>query len=115
MARVVLTICRSCEPGKKQEYDRQQYSGESLYKAVKALRRERGLKEAFAVEESSCLGECKQPCVLELSGKKRPTYVRCEVHALADAAWVVESAVAYAALGPGEKIPDERLPGHAPD
>jgi predicted metal-binding protein len=113
MGRVVLTICRSCKPRRKWAgEDPASATGDVLYRAVKAVRKARGLKETFAVEEARCLDQCKAACAIELSGKKRPTYVRCNVDAVADASRVVEAAVAYAHLGPDERLDESALPGH---
>lgn len=116
MGRVVLTICRSCRPRKRQKVsDPTPYTGEVLYKAVKALRRERGLKEVFAVEKADCLKMCDSPCALEYSGKKRSTYGRIAVNAVTDVVQVVEAAVAYADLTPGRELPERVLPGESDD
>lgn len=103
MSRVVLSICERCEQSKHS-------TGEKLHDAVKAIRREQGLKEVFKVEQVRCLKCCDRPCALELSGKKRSTYTRTDV-SVDDAALVVEAAVRYAALLPGEELPERLLPG----
>ena len=103
MARVVLSICERCEQSKSS-------TGERLHDAVKALRKERELKEIFKVEAVRCLKCCDRPCSVELSGKKRSTYTRTDV-TVDDAAALVDAAVAYAALAPGEELPERALPG----
>ena len=99
----MLSICERCEQSRTS-------TGEILYEAVRRIRRERALKELFKVEAVRCLGCCDQPCALELSGKKRSTYTRVDVVA-ADAAAVVDAAVLYAALLPGEELSERQLPG----
>ncbi|MDP2342401.1 MAG: DUF1636 family protein [Deltaproteobacteria bacterium] len=103
MSRVVLSICERCEQTKTS-------TGEALYEAVRRIRRERGLKELFKLEPVRCLKCCDQPCALELSGKKRSTYTRVDV-GVDDAAAVVDAAVLYAALQPGEELSERQLPG----
>ena len=105
MSRVVLSICERCEQSPSS-------TGEHLYEAVRRLRRERGLKEVFKVEAVRCLKCCDQPCALELSGKKRSTYTRVDVDA-DDAVAVVDAAVLYAALAPGEELSERQLPGES--
>lgn len=103
MSRVLLEICERCEQSKSS-------TGEKLYDAVKAIRRERALKEVFKVEQVRCLKCCDRPCAVELSGKKRSTYTRTDV-SVDDAAALVDAAVRYAALQPGEELPERALPG----
>ena len=105
MSRVLLSVCERCEQSRSS-------TGEALLEAVKRLRRERGLKEVFKVEGVRCLKCCDQPCALELSGKKRSTYTRVDV-GIDDAAAVVDAAVLYAALQPGEELTERQLPGDA--
>lgn len=109
MSRPTLLICRRCEG------DDESSSGERLYERVKALRKARELKEHFAVEGVKCLGLCDQPCAVQLEGKKRSTYVRARVHALREVELLVDAALAYAALEPGEELPERRLPGISGD
>jgi predicted metal-binding protein len=98
MSRPVLTICTRCD------------GGERLYDEVKALRRERGLKEVFKVDDVSCLNCCDDPIAVELQGPRHSTYTRvCLAPNIA--ASVVAAAVAYAALGPDEELPERLLPG----
>ncbi|MEW5740275.1 MAG: DUF1636 family protein [Myxococcota bacterium] len=111
MSRPTLFICRRCEAVTGDERD----SGEALYQAVKALRRERDLKPVFRVEGVKCLGLCDQPCAVEYEGKKRSTYARILVHSRKDVEAVVEAAVAYAALEPGQELSERRLPGESGD
>ena len=112
MKRVVLTICRSCRPRKKWVgEDPASATGDVLFQSVKALRKARGLKESFSVESSDCLDQCRHACAIELSGKKRPTYLRRGVDAVAEASRVVEAAAAYAELGPDESLDEAALPG----
>jgi predicted metal-binding protein len=89
--------------------------GAALFKRVKKLRKQRGLKEHFALEDSGCLGACGAGCVVQFEGKKRSTYLRAQVHAEREAEAVVEAALAYAALEPGGELPERRLPGQAGD
>lgn len=109
MSRPTLFICRRCETDSDDE------AGETLYQAVKALRRERGLKPVFAVEGVKCLKLCDAGCAVELEGKKRSTYSRVHVDPSRDVAAVVDAAVAYAALEPGQELPERRLPGESAD
>ena len=85
VSRVVLSICERCELSKSS-------TGERLHDAVKALRKERGLKEIFKVEAVRCLKCCDRPCSVELSGKKRSTYTRTDV-TVDDVAALVDAAV----------------------
>jgi predicted metal-binding protein len=98
MSRPTLTICTRC------------HGGEALYEAVRERRRELCLKEVFKLEEERCLKCCSEPIALELSGKKRSTYTRLDVRKK-DADVVIAAAVAYAALEPGEELPERLLPG----
>jgi len=98
MSRPTLTICTRC------------HGGDSLYEAVRERRRSLGLKETFKLEEERCLKCCSEPIALEFSGKKRSTYTRLDVRKK-DADAVVAAAVAYAALEPGEELPERLLPG----
>ncbi len=108
MSRPTLLICRSCE---RKGATSDAWSGEVLYQAVKALRRERGLKEVFELEGVDCLRLCDTPCNLQLEGKKRSTVTRSEVNALVEPARVIDAACAYARLTPGEELPERGLPG----
>ncbi len=54
---------------------------------------------------------CRSPCNVMFEGKKRSTYVRTQVHAQHEAEAVVLAARAYAALEPGEELPERRLHG----
>lgn len=103
MTFVVLSICERCEQTKPS-------TGEALYEAVRRIRRERGLKEVFKLEAVRCLKCCDQPCALELSGKKRSSYTRIDV-AADDVVAVVDAAVLYAAVQPGEELSERQLPG----
>ncbi len=109
MSRPTLLICRRCETDSDEE------AGEALYQAVKALRRARDLKPVFAVEGVKCLRQCREGCAVELEGKKRSTYTRVHLDPARDAAAVVEAAVAYAALEPGQELSERRLPGESAD
>jgi predicted metal-binding protein len=98
MSRVVLSICTRCD------------GGERLYDDVKALRRERGLKERFKVDDVRCLKCCDEPIAVEFEGRRRSTYTRVGLRrACAEA--LVNAAVAYAALAPDEELPERLLPG----
>jgi predicted metal-binding protein len=103
MGRVVLSICERCEHSRSS-------SGQRLFDTVKQQRRERALKELFKVELVSCLKCCDRPCAIEFSGKKRSTYTRVEVR-ISDATQVVDAAVLYANLQPGEELSERVLPG----
>ncbi len=98
MSRPTLTICTRCDGGLR------------LHDDVRALRKERGLKELFKVEAERCMKCCDGPIAIELSGKKRSTYTRTGLHKK-DAALLVDTATAYAALLPGEELPERLLPG----
>lgn len=98
MSRPLLTICTRCE------------DGDDLHDRVRALRKARGLKDLFKVDTAHCLGVC-EPCVIQLEGKKRSTYLRSHVHAKRDVAAIVDAACAYAALPPGHELRDRELPG----
>jgi predicted metal-binding protein len=111
MSRPVLLVCTRCEPGGKHRGS----GGESLFERVRELRKTRGLKEVFKVEEVDCLGLCDEANVVELSGKKRSTYTRTRLDARSDVEAVVEMACAYAALEPGGELPERGLPGEHAD
>jgi predicted metal-binding protein len=113
MARPVLTICRRCEPDRDQLGEGA--TGEALFQAVKALRRARGLKAVFKVKGTKCLQLCRWGLNAELEGKRRSTYTRSELDARRDAEALVDAACAYAALEPGEELPERRLPGVSAD
>ena len=102
VSRPTLTICTKCD------------RGDELYERVRALRKERGLKETFKVDDVRCLGIC-EAVVIQLEGKKRSTYLRSHVHAKRDVERVVDAAVHYAALSPGEELPERDLPGEHED
>lgn len=108
MGRPTVSICVRCDDGRAGD-------GAALFKRVKKLRKQRGLKEHFAVDEVRCLGLCGAGCVVQFEGKKRSTYLRAQVHAEREPEAVVEAALAYAALEPGEELPERRLPGQAGD
>jgi predicted metal-binding protein len=73
------------------------------------------LRARFKLDGTSCLGCCDNPCALELRGKKRSTYTRVSVRGADDVELVVRTARAYAALAPGEEIPERSLPGESGD
>jgi predicted metal-binding protein len=102
VSRPHLLICTRCE------------RGDELYARVKKARRERGLKEAFKVEEVRCLDLCDNPCTFQLEGKKRSTIVRVGLLPK-DSDAVVDVAAAFAALAPGEELPERALPGEHAD
>jgi predicted metal-binding protein len=102
MPRVELSICVRCD------------GGEDLYQEVKAIRRSEDLKPVFKVLDVRCVGFCDEPICIELSGKKRSTYGRCQL-GVRDAAELVRTACAYAALGPGEELSERMLPGEEPE
>lgn len=106
MSRPTVSICTRCDEGKSGD-------GERLFERVKKLRKELELKEVFELEESGCLGLCRSPCNVMFEGKKRSTYVRTNVHAKHEAEAVVKAACAYAALEPGQELPERELPGVA--
>lgn len=103
----LISICRRCED----DDEREEGNGERLYQEVKALRKQQGLKDVFDLEGTDCLGLCRSPCNVMFEGKKRSTYLRTQVHAVLEAAAVVEAACAYAALRPGEELSERKLPG----
>jgi predicted metal-binding protein len=109
VSRPTLSICRRCETDSGDE------AGEALYRAVKSLRKERGLKPVFAVEGVDCLGWCDSACAVRLEGKKRSTYARTHVHSTRDVTALVDAACAYAALAPGQEMPERKLPGESAD
>lgn len=102
MARPLLTICTRCD------------RGDELLERVRRLRKERGLRDVFKVDDAHCLGVCA-PCVVQLEGKKRSTYLRSRIHAKHDAERVIEAACAYALLEPGHELRDRDLPGDHED
>lgn len=108
MGRPTVSICVRCDDGRAGD-------GAALFKRVKKLRKRLGLKEAFAVDEVRCLGHCGNGCVLSFEGKKRSTYTRTQVDAERDVEAVVQAALAYGALAPGEELPERRLPGQSGD
>ncbi|MCA2979773.1 MAG: DUF1636 family protein [Myxococcaceae bacterium] len=112
MPRPTLSICRRCEPD---DASSDAETGEALYRAVRALRKARGLKPLFKVEGVRCLGLCRHACNVVFEGKKRSTYTRSQVDAVRDLEAVVEAAVAYARLSPGEELPERKLPGASAD
>jgi predicted metal-binding protein len=97
--RPTLYICTRCD------------GGERLYDDVRACRKARGLKEVFKVDDVSCLKCCDDAIAIEFSGKKRSTYTRVNVRKK-DAEHVVDAAVAYAGLRPGEELRERDLPGN---
>lgn len=111
MSKVVISICRRCED----DDERARGDGQLLYESVKKLRKQRGLKELFDVDDVKCLSLCRSPCNVMFEGKKRSTYTRTEVHAVKEVEAVVEAARAYALLEPGEELPERLLPGVSAD
>jgi predicted metal-binding protein len=109
----VLSICVRC--GTRRRGDDEDGTGQDLYDEVKAQRKARGLKELFKVEDIKCLGLCDEPCAIQLEGKKRSTIARVRVRPSRDAALLVEAARAYAALSPGQELPERLLPGEHAD
>ena len=112
MSPPTLLICRSCE---RKRATSDAWSGEVLYQAVKAMRRERGLKNVFELEGVDCLRLCDTPCNVQLEAKKRATVTRSEVNALVEPARLVDAACAYARLKPAEELPERSLPGVVAD
>ena len=98
MSRPLLLICTRCE------------DGDDVYERVKKLRKQRELKEVFKLEEVRCLDLCDSPCTMQLEGKKRSTIARVGL-SKRDAEQIVDVACAYAALAPGEELPERALPG----
>jgi predicted metal-binding protein len=101
--RVTLSICFRCD------------EREALFERVKQLRKKRGLKEIFRVEQVRCVRVCETPCNIEYSGEKRSTSTRTRVDAVRDADAVVRAAVAYALLSRGEELPERLWPGISAD
>lgn len=99
MSRPTLSICVRCE------------HGDELHERVRALRKQRGLKVDFKVEAVRCLDLCDNPCAIRLEGKKRSTYLRARVQPAANVEQVIAAACAYAALAPGDELPERVLPG----
>lgn len=102
MSRPILFICRGCE------------GGDFLYKRVKALRKAQGLKPVFRLEGVHCLDGCDTPCTAKLKGKKRSTYTRVGLR-VGSASALVDAAKGYAALNPGDELPERALPGESAD
>ncbi len=102
MARPSLLICTKCD------------GGDALYERTRNLRKQRELKEVFKVEEVRCLSLCDAPCAVQLEGKKRSTVSRTALDAR-DAERLVDVASAFAALRPGEDLPERALPGEHAD
>ena len=111
MSRPTLLICRRCVNNDVDDDDADRQTGENLYQNVKALRRQLEFKKVFAVEGVKCLSLCDTPCNVQFEGKKRSTYTRSELDAARDVDQLVKAAVAYAALEPGEELPERLLPG----
>lgn len=111
MSRPLLRICTRCSAQRAEQKDKAACDGQGLLEQVKALRKQRDLKKVFKVEEVRCLKECRTPCVVELVGIKRSTYLRIAIHARHDAEAVVNAAVLYAQLAPGRELPESALPG----
>ena len=109
--RVLVSICKRCED----EDERDSGNGELLHARVKELRKALGLKDVFDLEAVKCFGMCRSPCNVVFEGEKRSTYTRTQVHATLEAEAVVQAARAYAALSPGEELPERRLPGLSAD
>jgi len=102
VSRPLLLICTRCE------------DGDDLYERVKKVRKARALKEVFKVDEVRCLDLCDSPCTMQLEGKKRSTIARVGL-SKQDAEKIVDVACAYAALAPGEELPERSLPGQHAD
>jgi predicted metal-binding protein len=109
MSPPVITICSRCDDGDAAT------NGQALFQTVKALRKRLGLKDVFELDAVKCLGLCRSPCNVVFEGKKRSTYTRTQVHATLEAEAVVWAARAYAALAPGEELPERKLPGLSAD
>src|SRR5262249_1536410 len=102
VSRPTLLVCTRCERGDK------------LYARVRRLRKLRGLKQTFKLDEARCLDLCDAPCAIQLEGKNRSTVARTSL-VPEDAEAVVDAAVAYAGLAPGDEIPSRALPGEHAD
>jgi predicted metal-binding protein len=113
VARPVLSVCTRCGT-KRRHRDAARGTGEDLAEAVRALRKKLGLKEVFKIEEVHCLSLCDSPCAVQLEGKKRSTIARVGL-SVDDAAALIEAARAYAALMPGQELPERALPGEHAD
>lgn len=110
MGRPLLSICLRCATRGHHKGRPYAQTGEALFEEVRSLRKQRALKQSFKVDGVSCLRLCDTPCAAELSGKKRSTLTRTHLTA-ADAVALVDAAVAYSLLGPGEELPERLLPG----
>lgn len=98
MSRPVLSICTRCD------------GGDDLLDAVKAERKARDARDLFKVEGVRCLKCCGEDIAIEFEGKKRSTYTRVNVKKK-HADRVVDAAIAYARLSPGEELRERDLPG----
>lgn len=107
MGRPTVSICTRCDD------DTKSGDGERLFERVKKLRKELALKDVFDLEEARCLGLCGSPCNVLFEGKKRSTYLRTQVHGKKEVEAVVRAACAYAALEPGQELPERLWPGVA--
>jgi predicted metal-binding protein len=88
--------------------------GDDLLSRVRALRKARDLKAMFKIKELRCLDVCA-PCVIQLEGNKRSTYLRSHIHAKDDVDRLVTVACAYAALAAGHELSERALPGDHED
>ena len=98
MSRPVLSICTRCD------------DGDDLFDAVKARRKQLDAKDLFKVESVRCLKCCREGIAIEYSGSKRSTYTRVNIKKK-HAHDVVDAAIAYAKLSPGEELRERKLPG----
>lgn len=103
VSRPILSICVRCE------------HGDDLHRRVRALRKERELKQDFKVDAVSCLGLCDDPCAVKLEGRERSTYLRSCLHPRHDVERIVLAARAYATLARGQELPERMLPGEHQD
>lgn len=113
VSRPVLSICVRCRT-RGRGVGGTSARGDELADAVRALRKQRALKNLFKVDELDCLSLCDTPCAAQLEGRKRSTITRVGLRP-SDAERLVEAACAYAALEPGQDLPERLLPGEHAD
>src|SRR4051794_1007958 len=107
MKRPVLRVCTSCRTDES-------WDGRSFFAALKAGRREKGLKAIFKLRDTDCLDGCDTPCNAQLHGEGRPTIEVTWLDGIADVDALLEGACRYAKAGPSATHESLKLPGRAP-
>lgn len=88
MSRPVLKVCVSCTTD-------EEWGGQSFFDALKAARKEQGLKPLFKLKAVDCLGGCDTPCNAQLKGEDMPKLDVTWLHGENDVQALLDGACRY--------------------